>query len=110
MAPRTIPARILSLLCLLAILLVALPCTIIPAHAAMAHCDPCCATHFSAMSACCTAASQPVLAVPQPFAPAFALDRQSLPPNQKAIPAARIVLLTTTRNSSPPPLHTILRI
>jgi hypothetical protein len=109
MASRTIPARIVSLVCLLAILLVALPCATIPAHAAMAHCDPCCPTHVSATPTCCTAAPQPAAFVPPPFAPAFTLDQQRLQLTREAIPAAHLVVLTT-RNTSSPPLHAILRI
>ncbi len=112
MASRTIPARIVSLICLLAILMVALPCATVSAHAAttMVKCDPCCPTQVSAAPACCTAAPQPAAVTAQPFAQALALDQQRPPLTYGAVAATPVVLPTTFRTTSPQPLHPILRI
>ncbi len=112
MASRTIPARIVSLICLLAILMVALPCATVSAHAAttMSKCDPCCPAQFSAAPACCTAAPQTAAVTAQPFAQALALDHQRLPLTHGAVPATPVISPTTFRTTLPPPLHPILRI
>ena len=113
MASRTIPAHIFSLLCVFAILLVALPCASIahpPASMAMAQCYTCCPAQFAATAPCCDANPQPATLIPQRLAQGAAVELRVLPVTRQVLPGSAILFLASTRNISSPPLHTILRI
>jgi hypothetical protein len=116
-AANTIQHRIVSILCLFAIILVALPpvaCASTAghsmAHMTAAHCDPCCPTELSATALCCLAHSQPSEPAAQPSHP-VALRTSALPVlERERLTAPRIARAAILGVAPPPLLHPILRI
>jgi hypothetical protein len=114
---NTIHHRIVSFLCLLAILLVAIPyatCAPIDSHSMAnmpaGHCDPCCPTSVSATAACCLAHPEPAVPTAQPAASiplTVSSDALALPERAWATPT---ILRTNNFRTPPPPLITNLRI
>ncbi len=116
-ATNTILYRFVALLCLLAIVFIAIPyaiCAPTPTHSMAnmpaGHCDPCCPAKASVDVSCCTAHPQPSEAVPQPAQLASILQTRDLP----LVPLQRIatpqLLRITTLGTPPPLLITNLRI
>ena len=114
---NAIQHRIVALLCLFAVLFIAIPyaiCAPTNSHAMAnmpaSHCDPCCPVSTSATAACCLAHPQPSVPAPQPVSP-IALDVASDPPG---VPQPALFTTTALRVNSfrtpPPPLITNLRI
>jgi hypothetical protein len=113
---NTIQLRIVSVLCLFAILLVGLspvacasPASHSMAGMPAAHCDPCCPAQLTASTACCLAHQQPAEAAVQFSHPTALLagDLAELSSQRFATPQViRAIIL----RSPPPPLRTHLRI
>ena len=119
MAPahKTTLNRVVSLLCLFAILFVAIPyATCAPTHShSMAnmpagHCDPCCPAKASADASCCAAHPQQSEAVPQPAQFAWILQTHDLPLVRLERIATPNFLRITTPGTPPPLLIPNLRI
>lgn len=116
-AANPIRTRVVSILCLLVLLFVAIPYATCasPAGHAMAnmpagHCDPCCPASISATAACCLAHPQPSVPAAQPAQPTALTASSTLPGVPQRLQATPIITRTTDLRRPPPPLITNLRI